>query len=96
MCDENNNMPRKNVPHRVDEIADSILKRLKKDKQMSEDKMYSIAYGTAWKQYRKENPKSNKGKKSKKTSEALLHIRLAETFDSIGEYRLADLFTKID
>jgi len=96
LCDENHIMPRKNVPHRVDEIADSILERLKKDKKMSEDKMYSIAYGTAWKQYRKENPKSNKGKKSKKTSGALLQIRLASLFDSIGEYRLADLFSKID
>ncbi len=84
-----NNMPRENVPHRVDEIADAILERMKKSKKkMSEEKMYDIAYGTAWKTYYKENPKAKKDKKE--ASEEIDDIKIANFLDSLNLYKLAD------
>ena len=85
-------MPRENVPHRVDEIADSIVERMKKDKKkISKEKMYDIAYGTAWKTYYKENPKAKKNRE-KKSEEILSNLRMAEVLDSLNYYDLADLF----
>lgn len=84
------NMPRENVPHKVDEIADAIIKQMKKDKKnISEEKMYDIAYGTAWKTYYKQNPK-DKAKREKKSDEMLDNVRIAEMLDSIAYYDLAD------
>ncbi len=81
-------MPRENVPHRVDEIADSILERMKKSKKkISEEKMYDIAYGTAWKTYYKENPKA---KKERKSAEDIEDIKVADFLDSLSLYKLAD------
>ena len=88
-------MPRENVPHRVDEIADSIVERMKKDKKkISKEKMYDIAYGTAWKTYYKENPKAKKNRK-KKSEEILSNLRMAEVLDSLNYYDLADLFQEL-
>ena len=88
-------MPRENVPHRVDEIADSIVERMKKDKKkISKEKMYDIAYGTAWKTYYKENPKAKKNRE-KKSEEILSNLRMAEVLDSLNYYDLADLFQEL-
>lgn len=82
-------MPRKNVPHEVDEIADAIMERLRKDKKnLSEDRMYDIAYGTAWTQYKKKHP----GYKKKSSSEN--HLIFAQYLDDLGYYDLADVFDK--
>lgn len=78
-------MPRKNVPHEVDEIADAIMARMRKDKKnMSEDRMYDIAYGTAWSQYKKKHPEY------KKKSSATSVLKLAQYLDDLGYYDLAD------
>jgi hypothetical protein len=83
------NMPRKNVPQRVDEIADAILGKMKKsDNKMSEEKMYDIAYGTAWKTYYKENPDARDKQSS---SDSLLNIKIAQFLDGLGLYKLADV-----
>jgi hypothetical protein len=83
-------MPRENVPHKVDEIADAIIMQMKKDKKkISEEKMYDIAYGTAWKTYYKEHPEA-KSKRKKKSEETLDNLRIAEILDSINYYALAD------
>lgn len=85
-------MPRKNVPHRVDEIADSIMESMKKRKsKLSKERQYDIAYGTAWKQYYKENPKS----KHKKKSDVLVNLKLAQILDDHQLYNFADLFDSI-
>jgi len=85
-------MPRENVPHRVDEIADSIIEQMKKDKKkISKEKMYDIAYGTAWKTYYKENPKAKKNR-NKKSEEILSNLRMAEVLDGLSYYGWADLF----
>jgi len=88
-------MPRENVPHRVDEIADAIVEKMKKDKKnLSKEKMYDIAYGTAWKTYYKENPKAKKNRE-KKSEEILANLRMAEVLDSLSYYSWADLFQEI-
>jgi hypothetical protein len=89
-------MPRKNVPHRVDEIADSILKTMKKSKKkMSEKKMYDIAYGTAWKTYYKENPGAKKKRHEKKSSEVLNELRIAQALDDNSMHHIADVYDDI-
>ena len=90
-------MPRKNVPHRVDEVADAIVEKMKKSKKkMSEEKMYDIAYGTAWKQFYKENPGSEKKRKEKKkTSEVVNYLKVAQLFDDLGLPHYADLYNDI-
>lgn len=91
-------MPRKNVPHKVDEIADAIVENMKKSKKkISEEKMNDIAYGTAWKQYYKENPgakEKRKDKKKKKASDLINNLRIAQLFDEIGLPSFADLYDK--
>lgn len=78
-------MPRKNVPHEVDEIADAIMARMRKDKKnLSEDRMYDIAYGTAWTQYKKKHPEH------KKKSSSVSNLKLAQYLDELGYYDLAD------
>lgn len=85
-------MPRKNVPHRVDEIADAILERMKKSKKkLSKEKMYDIAYGTAWKTYYKENPKA-KNSREKKSEEIIENTKFAQIFDALELYDIADFF----
>jgi len=89
-------MPRKNVPHRVDEIADSILKSMKKGKKkMSEEKMYDIAYGTAWKTYYEENPGAEEKRKKKSDDQSLDNLKIAQMLDDINLFSLADKFEKI-
>lgn len=87
-------MPRKNVPHRVDEIADSIMKSMK-DKKLPKEKQYDIAYGTAWKQYYKENPKAKESRKNKKASDILSDLKLAQKLDDLGLFNIADNFDEI-
>jgi hypothetical protein len=83
-------MPRKNVPHRVDEIADSIMKSMKDNKsKLSEKRKYDIAYGTAWKQYYKENPDAKKERK-KKSSNILGDLKIAQELDDCGFFFIAD------
>lgn len=89
-------MPRKNVPHRVDEIADSILKNMKKSKKkMSEEKMYDIAYGTAWKTYYKENPGAKKRREKKSDDQSLDNLKIAQMLDDINLFSLADKFERL-
>jgi hypothetical protein len=89
-------MPRKNVPHRVDEIADSILKTMKKSKKkMSEKKMYDIAYGTAWKTYYKENPDVKEKKEKKSYIQSLDNLKIAQMLDEINLFSLADKFERL-
>jgi len=84
-------MPRKNVPHRVDEIADSILAGMKSRKtKMPKEKQYDIAYGTAWKQYYKENPKAKFKSKQKKAQDILENLKLAQNLDECGFFQVAD------
>jgi hypothetical protein len=84
-------MPRKNVPHRVDEIADAILERMKKSKKkLSKERMYDIAYGTAWKTYYKENPAAKKKRMMKKSEEILENLKLAQSFDDRFMFNIAD------
>lgn len=85
-------MPRKGVPFRVDEIADAIIKSMKKrKKKLSEDKMYDIAYGTAWNQYYKEK----KNKKSKSAQEIYDNLKLAQMLDDLNLFHMADQLDQI-
>jgi hypothetical protein len=82
-------MPRENVPHKVDEIADAIVYNMKKNKKkISKEKMYDIAYGTAWKQYYKKHPK-------KKASEILENLKIAQFFDDANLFSIADKIERI-
>lgn len=74
-------MPRKNVPHKVDEIADAILNSIK-NKKIPKKKKYDIAYGTAWKEY----------KKQKNTQSDIIfnYIKLANKLDDLGFFKISD------
>jgi hypothetical protein len=90
---EKTKVPRENVPHRVDEIADAILEKLKKStkKKLSKEKMYDLAYGTAWKAYYRENPSSKK-KKEKKSNNTIENLKIAQFLDGLQLFDLADSF----
>jgi hypothetical protein len=55
-----------------------------KDKNMSKEKMYDIAYGTAWKEYYKENPDV------KKRSSVVKSLVTAQQLDDVQLYGMAD------
>jgi hypothetical protein len=90
-------MPRKNVPHRVDEIADSIIEGMKEKKsKLSKERSYDIAYGTAWKQYYKENPRAKDKHKNKKSSEILANLKLAQNLDDFSFFNIADRLDELN
>lgn len=83
-------MPRKNVPHEVDELADKLRQDDSFYPGRSQEDRTGLAYAIAWKQYNKKHPKS---KKKAGSQEPLIKLSaLADYLDECGlEHYAAEL-----
>ena len=72
------------VPKEVSEKVRAIIKEMKKEKEIPADKMYEIAYGTAWKEFYS----------GKNANSVLENLKIAQFFDNEGLFLIADKFDK--